>query len=174
MGKQAMGKQAMGKQAMGKRRMRKQMARDRARIREEIAIRGVAVVEGSLSVGGRDWLTHYTVGLTRLEGHPEIIVVGECCECAERILRGAADAVRDGARLGPGWGLTIDGWVHVLIEVEQTEQLVAVQDLYRLPGRAPVPALQAMGTDELGELPWVSGIGSELMLGPAPFYAADR
>jgi hypothetical protein len=125
-------------------------------------------------VGGQEFITHYTVGLTRHEGHPEIIVVGACCTCADQILLGAAQVVRDGARLGPGWGLTIDGWAHVLIDVEAPEHLTDAQDLYRVPGGRPVPALQAIAIDEFGELPWESGIGSELLLGPAPHYVAER
>ena len=146
---------------MGRRRMR-------AQIRQQITERGVAVVADTLRLGGEDCSLHYTVGLTRHEGHPELVVVGECFDCAQRMLLGAADLVRRGARLAPGWGLTVEGWLHVLVDVECPERLTLAQDLYRLPGRPPVPALQAIGTDEFGELPWESGIGSELMLGPAP------
>lgn len=151
---------------MGRRQMR-------AQIRRQITEQGVAVLAGTIPLAGSDWPIHYTVGLTRHEGHPEIVVVGECCDCCERMLLGAAELVRGGMRLSPGWGLTLEGWLHVLVEVERPEQLVLAQDLYRRPGRPPIPALQAIGTDEYGELPWESGIGSELMLGPAPRYAAD-
>jgi len=145
-----------------------------AQIKRQSTEQGVAVVAGTIPLAGNDWPIHYTVGLTRHEGHPEIVVVGECFDCAERMLRGAADVVRRGARLAPGWGLTLQGWLHVLVEVERPEILDVAQDLYRLPGRPPVPALQAIGTDEYGELPWESGIGSELMLGPAPVSVRDR
>jgi len=140
----------------------------RADVARQIAVQGVAVMADSLRLAEQDWPVHYTVGLTRLEGHPEIVVVGECDDCAERMLRGAADVVRRGTRLAPGWGLTLEGWLHVLIEVDHPELLLAAQDTYRIPGGPPVTALQAIGTDEYGELPWESGIGSELMLGPAP------
>ncbi len=151
---------------MGRRQQRR-ARREQATLRNEIATLGVAVVEGSLRIGGRSWVTHYTVGLTRHDGHPEIIVVGECCECADRILRGAAERVRDGLRLTAGWGLTVDGWLHVLIDVDDPRHLRSAQRMYRVPGSRPVPALQAIGTDQFGDLPWHSGIGSELMLGPA-------
>ena len=93
----------------------------RAQVKRQIAVQGVAVTADSLRLAEQDWPVHYTVGLTRLEGHPEIVVVGECDDCAERMLRGAADVVRRGTRLAPGWGLTLEGWLHVLIEVEHPD-----------------------------------------------------
>lgn len=170
-----MGRQAsrQGARRGSRRRGRRADQLEAVRIRDEIATHGVAVVEGRLRLGGRSWRTHYTVGLTRHEGHPEIIVVGECCQCTEAILLGAADRVREGVRLGAGWGLRVEGWLHVLIDVDDPEDLPAAQRLYRAAGGRPVPALQAIATDEFGELPWESGIGSELILGPAPRYSGD-
>lgn len=157
----------MGRRTKHRQRQRRELSQ-RREIRREIAEQGVAVVAGSIRRAGEDWPIHYTVGLTRHEGHPELIVVGECCDCAEAILLGAANAVRRGTRLSPGWGVSIDGWLHVMVDVEQPEHLVLAQDLYRIPDGPLVRALQAIGTDEFGDLPWDSGIGSELMLGPAP------
>ncbi len=102
---------------MGRRQMR-------AQIKRQIAEQGVAVVAGTIPLAGSDWPIHYTVGLTRHEGHPEIVVVGECGDCAERMLLGAADVVRRGTPLAPGWGLTLQGWLHVLVAVERPEHLV--------------------------------------------------
>ena len=139
--------------------------RQRTLLRERIARDGYAVAYGSHPVGDRELLTHYTVGLTRYEDHPEIIVVGACCSCAEDTLEAVVDVVRSGTRLGAGWALEIDGWRNILIGVDDPLRLTQAQDLYRIPGHPPVPALQLVGADEFGELPWESGIGTEVLLG---------
>jgi len=42
----------------------------RAGVARQIAVQGVAVMADSLRLAEQDWPVHYTVGLTRLEGHP--------------------------------------------------------------------------------------------------------
>lgn len=145
-----------------------QDARAMEQIRREITAKGVAIATGIELINGHHRTLHYTVGLTRYEGHPELVVVGTCCECSENVLRGAADAVRDGARLAPGWGVDVDGWSHLAIEVEDPTLAVLAQWLYRVPGGPVVHALQLVPTDDWGEFPWESGVGFEYLLGPVP------
>lgn len=142
-------------------------------LREEIEQFGVAICAGEIEaceagMQVRRWSTHYTVGLTRHEGHPEVIAVDMCCDCAERVLSAVSDVVSGGARLGPGWGLQIDGWDYLLIDVDDPTLLPEAQALYRRPEGPVVPALQVIGTDEEGGFPWESGIGADSLLGPVP------
>ena len=137
-------------------------------MRQEIAVHGVAIRAGSVRRFDRTWSTHYTVGLTRHEGHPEVVVVDVCCDCADRILVAATDVVRSGVRLAAGWGITVDGWDHLLVAVEDPTTLSGAQMLYRPMGGPPIPALQIVGSDANGEFPWESGIGEEVLLGRLP------
>lgn len=138
-----------------------------ARLRRQIATEGVAIVPGSIRRPGRRFDTHYTVGLTRHEGHPELIVVDLCCECAAMILSSIAEVVRAGTRLDAGWGVQVEGFPYVLLEVEDPRALRWAQRVYRTSDRW-IPALQVVGADSHGEFPWESGIGIDAMLGPAP------
>jgi hypothetical protein len=58
-----------------------------------------------MSVAGDDrpsW--SYTIGLTELFGHPELVVVGGCDDCATRMLRALEARVSAGERLAAGDG----------------------------------------------------------------------
>jgi hypothetical protein len=123
------------------RRADRQRLRILADIRAEIAQQGVAIVAERVHQQGVEVPVHYTVGLTRYKDHPEIITVDECCECADQLLEAVADVVRQGVRLGPGWGINIDGRDHVLVEVETPGILSMAQMIYASPGHH-VPALE--------------------------------
>jgi hypothetical protein len=123
------------------RRLDRQQARIIADIRAEIAEQGVAIVAERVRLRGMELPVHYTVGLTRHEDHPEVIVVDECCECADQLLGAVADVVRQGVRLGPGWGIRIDGVDHVLVEVANPNVVHLAQCIYANPGHH-VPALE--------------------------------
>lgn len=114
-------------------------------ITTEIVEQGVAIVEGDVYLHGAERAVHYTVGLTRHEGHPEIVIVEECCECARYALMAVADIVRGGTNLGHGWGVTIDGVDHTLVDVAEPEVLLTAQAIYAGPGEI-VPALELIPT----------------------------
>lgn len=143
-------------------------------LRQEIRVRGVAVAHGCLCVPGpagrdRHVRTSYTLGLTRCQGHPELICAHLPEEDAESVLRSAAHAIRSGARLAPGWGFRVglpdvDERSFSLIAVDLPEHLWLAQALYG-PGSQ---ALQVVPADDQGLLPWESGIGTELLLGMPP------
>ena len=137
-------------------------------LRRRIAVDGVAIVGGRIRLAGSRFTTHYTVGLTRHEGHPELIVVDHCCDCAETLLASVARLVRDGVRLGAGWGVQVQGFPFLAIDVDDACALPWAQRVYRMPGQPPIPALQLVATDEDGDFPWESGIGIETLLGPIP------
>ncbi len=127
------------------RRSRQQAQRRRSQIVSEIKTEivqfGVAIVEGDVSLRGAERGVHYTVGLTRHEGHPEIVIVEECCECARDLLTAVADVVRGGTNLGHGWGVTIDEVDYTLVDVEAPQVLLTAQEIYAGPGEI-VPALE--------------------------------
>jgi stage III sporulation protein SpoIIIAA len=123
------------------RRVDREQSRILADIRAEIADQGVAIVAERVRLRGMELPVHYTVGLTRHEDHPEVIVVDECCECADQLLGAVADVVRQGVRLSSGWGIRIDGVDHVLVEVMNPNVLHMAQLVYAHPGQH-VPALE--------------------------------
>ncbi len=100
----------------------------------------------------------YTVGLTRLHGHPELLFTGNHVEVAQRVLSTIAADVCSGARLADGD--TVGGPdggsapACLLMRVANPERLAMAQAVYRLPGFPPVPALQVVWADEGGRWPW--------------------
>lgn len=94
----------------------------------------------------------YTVGLTRLHGHPELIVSGGTFEWAHHLLDELAEAVHAGRRLVAGKVLTEAGRQCVLVVVADPSRLAWAQAVY---GRfMPVMALQVVWADEGGRWPW--------------------
>lgn len=77
----------------------------------------------------------YTVGLTRYDGHPELIITGL-------------------AQMETGHPLNL------LVAVDpraSIEYLRHANELYRCPGRPPLPALQVVWPDCWGRYPWDAG-----------------
>lgn len=104
----------------------------------------------------------YTVGLTRYEGHPELIILGVPQLEAGHPLNLMGERVRSGERFTAGdtvHGIAADRPVR-LIEVHaraSVEYLVHANDLYRCPGRPPIPALQVVWPDCGRRYPWEAG-----------------
>lgn len=99
-------------------------------------------------------VSSYTVGLTRLHGHPELIVSGGGFEQAHHVLDELAEAVHAGRRLAPGQVLSRGevGRECVLVAVADPSRLVLAQAVY---GRfMPVMALQVVWADQDGRWPW--------------------
>jgi hypothetical protein len=145
-------------------------------LRRQIADHGYAIIDGCVEVDGRHVLTHYSVGLTRYDGHPEVIVVGVCCDHAEELIDAAANAVRQGYRLAAGWRLGGDsavgpgGFDATLIDVDEPWHLRLAQLTYAYANGPTVPALQIVTVDDDGWLPWESG-SDAVLLGPPPLAA---
>jgi hypothetical protein len=99
----------------------------------------------------------YTVGLTRLHGHPEVLVSGQPPEAATLLLNVVAAAVRGGLWVEAGLLFPADDGGQVqFAQVHAPERLRHSQEIYAGPiGR--VPALQAIWTDYEGHWPWSPG-----------------
>jgi hypothetical protein len=129
---------------------------------------GWAVLHGG-GGGPEDPRWSHTVGLTAWE-HPEVIVVGLPFEAGEKYLNLVGEAVRAGARFGPGAAtasLTDEDSPVVFLRVEDTGRLAVLEQLY-----GSVPALQLIWPDSTGRLPWQEGHRNpshvQPLLGPLP------
>jgi hypothetical protein len=91
----------------------------------------------------------YTVGLSGF-GHPELILFATAPAIAAAVLNDLGELVRLGHGLAPGERVRLrSGDVHLLTFPETADWLFAANDLYRLPGEPPVPALLVVPADEL-------------------------
>lgn len=123
--------------------------------RKHIQHQGWAVV--SLTPTPHQAAVSYTVGLTRLHGHPEVLVSGQPPEAAMLLLNVVAAAVRRGVRLQAGQVFPADdGALVQFAQVHDPGQLEHAQQVYASP-LGPVPALQAIWTDYEGHWPWSPG-----------------
>jgi hypothetical protein len=96
----------------------------------------------------------YTVGLSRL-GHPELIAFGMHPECAHAAVEPLVRQVLAGRRFDEGDDLTAvydDLPPELLRFPDSSTHLFVANDLYRAPGRPPVPALQVFWPSEIGLL----------------------
>ena len=142
-----------------------QVLRDLRRVIDRF---GWAVLHGGGGGPGDPRYSH-TAGLTAL-GHPEVIVVGLPFEAGEKYLNLVGEAVRAGARFGPGIATTAltdaDSPV-VFLRVEDTTRLAVVEEFY-----GSVDALQLIWPDSTGTLPWEEGhrnpSTAQPLLGPRP------
>ncbi|RHA38177.1 DUF4262 domain-containing protein [Cellulomonas rhizosphaerae] len=109
-------------------------------------------VEGG---GGRLSFT-YTIGLTRYHGHPELVVSGLDQFDAASVLNDLGARVRGGERFEPGQVVPYEGTSHrsLMVRVTSPEKLAFAQEIYRMPGGRPVPALQVIWSDHAGAWPW--------------------
>lgn len=104
----------------------------------------------------------YTVGLTRYDGHPELIILGVAQRETGHPLNLLGERVRAGERFAHGdtvHGIAADRPVR-LVAVDppaSAEYLIHANALYRCAGRPPVPALQVAWPDCGGRFPWDPG-----------------
>jgi hypothetical protein len=97
---------------------------------------------------GEDPPFAYTVGLTGF-GHPELILFATSPAAAATVLNGLGELVRAGRRLAAGEHVRLPGGGAVLAGFPEAEHwLFAADDLYRLPGGPPVPALLVIPDDD--------------------------
>jgi hypothetical protein len=95
----------------------------------------------------------YTVGLSGF-GHPELILFATTQATAATVLNDLGELVRGGRVLTPGEQVRLgSGAVHLLTFPESADWLFAANDLYRLPGEPPVPALLVVPADDLVPTP---------------------
>lgn len=95
----------------------------------------------------------YTVGLSGF-GHPELILFATSQATAAAVLNDLGELVRAGHELAAGDTVPLgSGTVHLLVFPESDGWLLAANDLYRLPGRPPVPALLVVPEDGLMPTP---------------------
>ena len=142
-----------------------QVLRDLRRVIDRF---GWAVLHGGGGGPGDPRYSH-TAGMTAL-GHPEVIVVGLPFAAGEKYLNLVGEAVRAGARFGPGAATTAltdaDSPV-VFLRVEDTARLAVVEEVY-----GAVDALQLVWPDSAGSLPWEEGHRNpptaQPLLGPRP------
>ncbi|WP_222193839.1 DUF4262 domain-containing protein [Modestobacter italicus] len=111
----------------------------------------------------------YTVGLSAWQ-HPEVVVVGLPFPAGEKYLNLVGEAVRAGARFGPGvstTALTDPDSPVVFLTVEDTARLSVAEQF-----SGSVEALQLIWPDSTGLLPWQEGHrnppGAQPLLGPRP------
>lgn len=120
----------------------------------------------------------YTVGLSRFDGHPELIVTGVPQMRTVGPLNLMGERVRAGERLVGGGlvnGFFACGCSVVLIEVDPRQSarhLTYANLLYRNPGAPPIRALQIVWPDDGGSFPWEPAYSlpesAQPVLGPAP------
>jgi hypothetical protein len=129
---------------------------------------GWAVLHGGGGSPGDPRYSH-TAGLAGL-GHPEVVVVGLPFEAGEKYLNLVGEAVRAGARFGPGvvtTALTDSDSPVVFLQVEDTGRLAVLEQLH-----GSVDALQLVWPDSTGKLPWEEGHRNrpeaQPLLGPRP------
>jgi Domain of unknown function (DUF4262) len=99
----------------------------------------------------------YTVGLTRYDDHPEVIIFGSCMDCSGRALNQVGEAVRDHRDVtdpevlddlfGPGL-------VRMIEVADSSTHLLVANGMYRAAGCPPIPALQLVTATEDGRFPW--------------------
>jgi hypothetical protein len=95
----------------------------------------------------------YTVGLSGF-AHPELILFATSQATAATVLNDLGELVRAGHPLAAGDLVPLrNGDVHLLAFPESEHWLFAANDLYRLPGAPPVPALLVVPRDELVPTP---------------------
>ncbi|GAA0895233.1 DUF4262 domain-containing protein [Pseudonocardia zijingensis] len=91
----------------------------------------------------------HTVGLAGF-GHPELILFATAPAIAATVLNDLGELVRLGRHLAAGDRVRLrSGDVHLLTFPRSAEWLFAVDELYRVPGGPPVPALLVVPADEL-------------------------
>ena len=91
----------------------------------------------------------YTVGLSGFD-HPELILFATDQAVAARVLNELGELVRAGRTLAPLERVRVPaGEVHLLSFPEAEHWLFAADELYRLPGGAPVAALLVVPAEEL-------------------------
>ncbi len=95
----------------------------------------------------------YTVGLSGF-AHAELILFATSQATAASVLNELGELVRSGRRLEAGEKVHVsNGDVHLLRFPESEHWLFAANDLYRTPGRRPVPALLVVPDEELAVTP---------------------
>ncbi|MDJ0355486.1 DUF4262 domain-containing protein [Paenarthrobacter sp. PH39-S1] len=94
----------------------------------------------------------YTVGLTALQGHPELLMSGRPLQDMARLLNELADMVRfGGRRLEAGMLVALQGRSVQLLDIPRASTVLLTADTYYGEG---VRALQAIWADDDGHLPW--------------------
>ncbi|MGH8774478.1 MAG: DUF4262 domain-containing protein [Jiangellaceae bacterium] len=135
--------------------------------RKQITARGWAFARGPY--GG------YTVGMSRHEGHPELLVAMMCDEHVERLLLALTRQIASGRRFAPGDVIEVEGVIATFVAVDRPRECVLLADqLYRVPGGPPVRALQVVVRDQEG-WPWdpaYAATRSRDLLGSRPAWAA--
>ncbi|HEY0119539.1 MAG TPA: DUF4262 domain-containing protein [Cellulomonas sp.] len=115
----------------------------------------------------------YTVGLTRVHGHPELIVSGGGFHTAHHVLDELAAMVSAGRRFEAGelLGRAELGRECLMVQVVEPSRLVMAQAVYAMPGAPSVPALQVVWADKAGRWPWElcrEHTGGQEVYGPPP------
>lgn len=164
---------------------RKTKERVLAQFREGIAQHGwiVHAIGAECSHAGHEHAGHshgpdfgYTNGLSRYRDHPEFIVMGLPQLAVTEFLNTLGQRVREGERFDAGQlveGLA-EGYQVMLLEVSpenSAKYLTMANAIYRLPGRAPIRALQVVMPDADRRWPWEVGVtdtfrAAQPLLGP--------
>jgi hypothetical protein len=114
----------------------------------------------------------YTVGLAPQE-HPELIIFNVQPQMVESLLNNFAFRVRDGVQTFTAGTLVdglIDNYSFYLMPVkDSSEHLTVSNRFYRIPGRAPIDALQVVQPGLNRLWPWEEGCDiPQPLLGDAP------
>ncbi|MGH3491186.1 MAG: DUF4262 domain-containing protein [Actinopolymorphaceae bacterium] len=102
----------------------------------------------------------YTIGLTRFQGHPEIITFALCVDHLGDTLNVLGEAVRVGIDVrSPAFldELFQPGTARMITVEDSSRYLRGANRFYRAAGQPPVPALQLVWADGEGLFPWNFG-----------------
>lgn len=135
-------------------RLHESVDRQRAWLRRALVRTGWAIQ------GVFDGPYAYTVGLTRYHDHPELIVLGLPVPTAGAILNRLGALVKSGHRLRADEVVAdhaVERYLLMMPVLDSSEHLETANAVYRMAGRPPVPALQAVWSDERGRFPWQEG-----------------
>jgi hypothetical protein len=106
----------------------------------------------------------YTIGLTRFQGHPEIITFGLCVDHLGDTLNVLGEAVRVGIDVtSPAFldELFQPGTTRMITVEDSSRHLLGANRFYRAAGQPPVPALQLVWADGEGLFPWNFGFAED-------------
>ncbi|MGH3488458.1 MAG: DUF4262 domain-containing protein [Actinopolymorphaceae bacterium] len=122
----------------------------------------------------------YTIGLTRFQGHPEIITFGLCVDHLGDTLNVLGEAVRVGIDVrSPAFldELFQPDTTRMITVEDSSRHLLGANRVYRAAGQPPVPALQLIWADGEGLFPWNFGFAEggwpQPLLGKAARASVD-
>jgi hypothetical protein len=137
------------------------------RLREVVLEHGWAVQ--AVLGGSGDPPFAYTVGLTRYDGHPELVMYGLHPDLAHGLLNDLGARIRGGARLREGQRISdlIASYDVTLVEVDSDDAGMTLANTLYATDR-PMPALMVVWPDPAGRFPWEDAYSLDPRIQPVP------